>query len=86
MYKVFFGGKANKEIKKVSKTDTLRINEKLQKLDYPFPINFDIDKITGEDNYFRLRVGNIRIVFLINHQTKEIIIRKIKYRGQIYKN
>ena len=85
MYKIFFGGKTNKEILKLSKVDKKRVAEKLQKLNYPFPYNLDISKISGEGDYFRLRVGDIRIIFLIDHKTEEIIIRKIAYRGSVYK-
>lgn len=86
MYKVFFENRAYKQLSKLSKTDAKRVSEKLQKLGYPFASNYDIDKISGEEDYFRLRVGVIRIIFKIDYIGKRIIIRKIKYRGQIYKN
>ena len=85
MYKVFFENKAHKELLKLSRVDTKRVSEKLQGLSYPFPPNFDIDKISGETDYFRLRVGNMRIIFKIDYIGKRIIIRKIKSRGQVYK-
>ena len=86
MYKVFFENKAYKQLSKLSKVDTKRVSEKLQKINYPFPPNFDIDKISGETDYFRLRVGVVRIIFKVDYDGKRIIIREIKYRGQIYKN
>jgi len=85
MYKILFTKKVDKELSKISKSDAKRVIEKLLKLDYPFPINFDIDKMTNRSDYFRLRVGTIRALFEIDHTKKEIWIRKIKYRGQVYK-
>jgi mRNA interferase RelE/StbE len=84
-YKVIVSKKTNKQLQKLSRVDLKRIVEKLLYLDYPFPPNFDIDKMTNEDNYFRLRVGTTRIVFEIDYAAKEIWIRKIKSRGQVYK-
>jgi len=86
MYKVFFEHKAYKELSKLSKVDSKRISEKLHKITYPFPSNFDVAKMTEGNDYFRLRVGNIRIIFKVDYVGKRIIIRKIQYRGQIYKN
>jgi mRNA interferase RelE/StbE len=86
VYKVIISKKTDKQLQKLSKVDIKRIIEKLRKLDYPFPPNFDIDKMTNEDNYFRLRVGTTRIVFEIDHAKREIWARRIQYRGQVYKN
>lgn len=86
MYKVIFHKKADKDLSKISKTDAKRVIEKLQLIDYPFPKNFDLDKMEGDDNYLRLRVGTVRVIFEIDHIEKEIWIRKVKYRGQVYKN
>lgn len=86
MYKVFFENRSKKELSKISKTDAKRVSERLRLLDYPFPLNFDISKMSGEIDYFRLRVGSVRILLKIDRQNESIIIRKIKYRGQVYKN
>jgi len=85
MYKIFFAGKSSKEITKLSTINKKRVADKLQQLDYPFSNSLDITKMSGEDDYFRIRVGDIRIIFLINHKTKEIIIRKVASRGSVYK-
>jgi len=45
---------------------------------------YDVKKLYGFPNYFRLRRGKVRIVF--EKQWNTAIIRKIDTRGQIYKN
>lgn len=85
MYKVFFTKKADKQISKIAKTDAKRILEKVSKLNYPFPTNFDITKIASKKDYFRLRVGDTRTILKIVDDKKQIIVRKIDYRGGVYK-
>ncbi|KKQ92112.1 MAG: hypothetical protein UT58_C0005G0014 [Microgenomates group bacterium GW2011_GWC1_39_7b] len=84
-YKVIVTKKTDKQLQKLSKIDVKRIVEKILRLSYPFPSNYDISKMAEAHDYFRLRVGTIRTIFEIDHDRKEIWIRKIKYRGQVYK-
>lgn len=43
----------------------------------------DIKQLTGEKNLYRLRIGNIRIIFRPEFPT-ELIIEEIDFRGNIY--
>lgn len=86
MYEVHFTNKSRKEIKKIAKFDKKNLLKRIANLTFPFPPNLDISKMTNGANYFRLRVGTTRTIFEIDHIEKEIWIRKIKYRGQAYKN
>ena len=86
MYKVFFTRKSEKELNKLSHQDAKNVVQKLLKLTYPFPDNFDIQYMSGFENYFRLRVGTVRVLIELDKYKKKIWIRKIKYRGAAYKN
>ncbi|MGV3740332.1 MAG: type II toxin-antitoxin system RelE family toxin [Gammaproteobacteria bacterium] len=46
--------------------------------------SLDIKKLQGEP-YFRLRVGQWRIIFDKDNEVKIISIEKIKPRGDVYK-
>jgi len=85
MFKIFFTKKSEKELSKISKIDAKRVMERLLKLDYPFPQNFDIDKMEGTKNFYRLRVGQTRTFVELDIPKKEIWIRKVRYRGSAYK-
>jgi len=85
MYKVLLTKRAGKGLTKIAKPDSKRIVERFQKLSYPFPTNFDIAKIAGKKGYFRLRVGNTRTIFEVDEIKNQIILRRIDYRGRIYK-
>ena len=45
--------------------------------------NGDIKKLKGYDNWYRLRVGSLRILF--EYTADAVIITDILPRGQIYK-
>lgn len=86
MYEVHFTNKSRKEIKKIAEFDKKNLLKRISSLDFPFPANLDISKMTEIEGFYRLRSGNIRTLFEVDQKKKEIWIRKIKYRGQIYKH
>ncbi|MDD2870490.1 MAG: hypothetical protein PHS49_00740 [Candidatus Gracilibacteria bacterium] len=45
--------------------------------------DYYIKKLTGYDNYFRIRKGNIRIVFQKSNQENKIVA--VDTRGNIYR-
>lgn len=51
------------------------------------PVNsrpFGCQKLTNEDGY-RIRMGNFRILYRIDDNAKEVIIYKIKHRREAYR-
>ena len=70
--------KAIKYINSCDRTTKERIKEGIEKL--PFG---DISKIQGYENEYRLRIGNLRVLFTLEDDM--IIINEIKPRGQVYK-
>lgn len=52
----------------------------------PIPYKrFDIKKIRGFDNIFRVRFGDYRLVYEIDKEEKTIFILKLEKREKIYK-
>jgi mRNA-degrading endonuclease RelE of RelBE toxin-antitoxin system len=50
-------------------------------------VSVDLKKIVSMDNYFRIRKGDVRIVFSMNESGELIvsIVDEVGYRGGIYK-
>ena len=46
--------------------------------------NSDIKKLKGYSELYRLRVGDYRIVFSVDKQTKQICISAVGHRREIY--
>jgi len=45
----------------------------------------DMAKLKGKKNYYRFRVGQLRIIFRIDKPSKKIYVEKIDYRKSVYK-
>ena len=50
-------------------------------------INIDLKSMSTMENYYRIRKGNVRIVFCIDENDELIvsIVETIGYRGDVYK-
>lgn len=84
-YTIFIKRQAQKKLKSLSKGDRLRLTEKIVCLGHnPNNAELDIKPLQGE-SYYRLRVGNWRIIFDKQDDIKIITIEKIKPRGDVYK-
>ena len=79
MYNIKLLKDVDKFIRKQDKETQRRIIEAIYKL----PIG-DVKKLKGYNNYFRLRVGNVRIIFEKDNEVYNIIVIDIGNRGQIY--
>lgn len=76
---------AKKKLQSLPRSDRFRIAEKLAQLGRnPDDSSLDIKKLEGEP-YFRLRVGNWRIIFERHDMVRIITVEKIKPRGDAYK-
>ena len=55
---------------------------------YKLPLEGDIKKLQGEDNLYRLRVGNYRVLFEMRLQDNTLTLIDVTNtdnRGQVYK-
>ncbi len=74
---IIFSKQAAKYIKYSDKPTKIRLKESIQKL----PAG-DVKKLQGYQNEYRLRVGDLRVLFSIEGDT--IVIESILPRGQVY--
>jgi mRNA-degrading endonuclease RelE of RelBE toxin-antitoxin system len=75
--------KINKFLSKLTKSERLIIQNILRDLLVLKLENYDVKQLKGHKGVFRLRKGNIRIVFIKENETG--IILDIDYRKDIYK-
>lgn len=84
-YTLLIKKQAKKALQSVPQPDRTRITEKIVWLgENPDNTSLDVKKLQGEP-YFRLRVGQWRIIFDRDNEVKIISIEKIKPRGGVYK-
>lgn len=85
MFNIFFTEKAQKELDKLTSSDTQKILRKLPLLSNWPSSTLNIKKLLNTPNFYRLRVDRVRIIFEIDFSKKQIWIRKIGYRGGVYR-
>jgi mRNA interferase RelE/StbE len=84
-YHLIIKRQAKKKLQTLPRTERVRITEKIVLLgDDPDNTELDIKRLEGEP-FYRLRVGNWRIIFDRDDEIKVIAIEKIKPRGDAYK-
>ena len=84
-YSVVIRRQAQKKLQSLPRPERARIAEKIHQLgldpDYPA---LDVKRLQGEP-YFRLRVGDWRLIFDRQDAVRVIAIERIKPRGDAYK-
>ncbi len=84
-YALVIKQQANKKLQSLSSIERVRIAEHIQLLGLnPDDPVLDIKKLVGEP-YYRMRVGNWRVIFDRQDEVRIIAIEKIKPRGDAYK-
>jgi mRNA interferase RelE/StbE len=81
-YKILIKPSAVKELKKISNPDFDRITEKIRKLSSD-PRPKGCEKLSQQEKY-RVRQGNYRIIYLVDDAKQEVIIYKIGHRREVY--
>ena len=85
VYQLLIKKQAKKMLEGLSKITRQRITEKIVLLgNDPDNSRLDIKPLEGL-RYYRMRVGQWRIIFARDDQVKIIAIEKIKPRGDVYK-
>ncbi|MDE1476196.1 type II toxin-antitoxin system RelE/ParE family toxin [Xenorhabdus bovienii] len=75
MTKISWSGRATKDLIKIPNNDRNAINKKIKNLsNYPMLVQLDIKKLESEENKYRLRIGNYRVLFEIQ-KGQPVIIR-----------
>lgn len=83
-YKIEFSKAASKQFKKLSSELQDRIQTKIDDLALE-PRPDGVKKLKGEENSYRIRVGDYRVVYDIYDDVLLITIIKIGHRSKVYK-
>lgn len=83
-YKIEITASAEKSLKKIPKKDLEKVVEAIQVLAIsPFPSG--CRKLKGEEDVYRVRQGNYRIIYEIIDNKLIVLVLKIGHRKDIYK-
>jgi len=83
-YEILWKGSVTKDLKKLPKGIIGKIINKIEKLKKD-PLPEGCVKIRTTKTFYRLRVGDYRIVYQVDKPGKRVIIYYIRHRKDIYK-
>jgi len=82
-YRIEFVKQAAKQLKSLPSEEQQKIKIKIDALtNVPRPDG--VVKLTGEDNIYRVRVGNYRIIYSIQDEQLLVLVLKIGHRRDVY--
>jgi mRNA interferase RelE/StbE len=82
-YRIEFAPLARRQIRRLSKETQRQILERIEELGAnPRPAG--VKKLTAEENFYRVRVGDYRIIYQIRDRELLVLIVKVGHRREIY--
>ena len=81
MYKIVLSKKAKKFIDKLPQNERRRLAANIALL----PNGKDIKKLKGHNNLLRLRVGDYRVIYTVDHGILTVFVIDADNRGDAYK-
>lgn len=85
-YEVLIHKKLAKNTKNLTKNHLekfAKLIDVLRKNPYPWK-EFDLKKIEGTENIYRIRFGKYRIIYYIDKEQKTVHILKFEFRKKVY--
>lgn len=86
MYELKFRKAAIKALRKMPLEDSGRVRAALESLARdPASAGYDLIRMKGRQEW-RLRIGSLRAVFERNDESREMLVKRIGARGDVYKH
>jgi len=85
MFKVYVSKKALKSLEEIPQSYKQRILELLRALEKdPLPEGYDLKKLKGFENAYRVRVGKYRVVYEVDWKERKVLVVFIGHRSGAY--
>jgi mRNA interferase RelE/StbE len=84
-YRIEFKPSVQRDFRPIPKDIVSRIWEKIEALaEEPLPRG--VVKISDSENLYRIRMGNYRIIYSIDHEARIVLIQNIRHRREAYRS
>ncbi len=85
MYQIEYEKTAIRTLARIPQKTATLIRDKIKQLaQNPFARNHNVTRLVGQDQTYRLRVGDWRVIYQIDQGVLKILVLKIGPRGDIY--
>jgi len=84
-YEIVFKPSVGKDLRQLSRELVTRITEHIARLaEDPFPRQ--AVKLSGAERFYRVRVGDYRILYEVDTQMKQVTIHCVRHRREVYRS
>jgi mRNA interferase RelE/StbE len=84
-YVIIFARAARKDLETLEANVVKRVFPKIEKLaTQPRPAG--CRKLVGEENLWRIRVGDYRVIYSIDDNTRKVDVISVRHRSKAYEN
>ena len=84
MYRLRYEKRVFKDLDRIPDNYVIRIDRSIQALRQN-PLPMGTKKLVGERNLYRIRQGDYRIIYTIDHRSKEVKILGVRHRKESYR-
>ena len=82
-FKVIFKASVAKDLKRLDRLAAHRVIKAIESLqNNPFP--HASKKLVGSEQTFRIRVGDYRVIYIVNKHAREVEIQRLRHRKDVY--
>ncbi len=85
LFALSFKTGVEKDLRKIPREFIPHLLEKVESLAKE-PLPRDCVKISGSENFYRVRSGDYRIVYQVLQQEKEVVVHYIRHRRVVYRD
>lgn len=83
-YRIAIAGAVRRRLAKLAKKVLDRIDEKIRSL-ASNPRPHGVEKLTDQDDRYRVRIGDYRIVFTIDDENRTVNVDDVRGRDDVYR-
>jgi len=83
-YSLFLKPSVEKDLRRLPKPTLTRVWRSIQALSQE-PLPRQSTKLAGAEHLYRLRVGDYRVIYTVDHQSKQVIVHYIRHRRDAYR-
>lgn len=83
-YKVVFKPSVEKDLRSMPRAAITRVLKCVEKLQEK-PIHHGSIKLSGVEHMYRARVGEYRIIYEVDRDTRQIVVHYVRHRRGVYR-
>ena len=84
MYSVFYDKRVFKELDRLPKKEVEKIGNRFIAL-ASIPLPLGVEKLAGGTGMYRIRQGDYRILYTVDHPHKKVCIHRVGNRKEVYR-